>query len=169
MSSHPPLVPDALDDGGVAGTSRTVIDLVTGPSCSLAGWSGRPGRCRWCDGAAQVGTRWCGTVCEDAYRNNHDWASARQAVLTRDRDRCAMCGTGPDTVAIARLLIRALIPLGPVEAARLWHSSDWWAFELGLLGRGRAGVRAGPATTGSAATSTWTRSRPAAASTRTPR
>jgi hypothetical protein len=116
--------------GCVAGTSRTVIDLVTGPSCSLAGWSGRPGRCRWCDGAAQVGTRWCGTVCEDAYRNNHDWASARQAVLTRDRDRCVMCGTGPDTVAIARLLIRALIPLGPVEAARLWHSSDWWAFEL---------------------------------------
>ena len=41
-----------------------------------------------------------------------------------------MCGTGPDTVAIARLLIRALIPLGPVDAARLWHSSDWWAFEL---------------------------------------
>ena len=41
-----------------------------------------------------------------------------------------MCGVGPDTVAIARLLIRALIPLGPVEAAELWHSPEWWAFEL---------------------------------------
>jgi hypothetical protein len=114
----------------MAGTSRTVVDLVTGPSCSLAGWSGRPGRCRWCDGKAQVGTRWCGTVCEDAYRNTHDWASARQAVLTRDRDRCAICGTGPDTVAIARLFIRAFIPMGPVEAAELWHSSEWWSLEL---------------------------------------
>jgi hypothetical protein len=33
-------------------------------------------------------------------------------------------------VAIARLLIRALIPMGPVEAAHLWHSADWWGFEL---------------------------------------
>jgi hypothetical protein len=115
----------------MAGTTRTVIDLVTGPSCTLAGWSGRPGRCRWCDGAAKVGTRFCGAVCEDAYRANHEWEPARTAVLTRDRDRCAVCGTGPDTVAVARLLIRALIPLGPVEAARLWHSPEWWAFELG--------------------------------------
>jgi len=114
----------------VAGTSPTVIDLATAPTCRLAGWSGRPGRCRWCDGAAKVGTRWCSTVCEDAYRTNHEWAWARSAVLTRDRDRCAMCGIGPDTVAIARLLIRALIPLGPVEAAELWHSPEWWAFEL---------------------------------------
>src|SRR5262245_17362878 len=113
----------------MAGAS-TVVVLVTGPSCPLTGWSGRPGRCRWCDGPAKVGTRWCGTVCADAHRNNHEWAAARQAVLTRDRESCVVCGNGPDTLAVARLLIRALIPMSPVDAARLWHSADWWAFEL---------------------------------------
>ena len=98
--------------------------------CTLSSWSGDPTRCRWCDAAARLDGRWCSFACQDAHDAQHDWGQARLAALTRDDDACVECGTGPATVAASRLLLRALIPMGPVAAARLWHSEGWLAFEL---------------------------------------
>ncbi|MCU1454052.1 MAG: 67, gp67 [Acidimicrobiales bacterium] len=38
------------------------------------------------------------------------------------------CGLGPQVRTLARLLLRALIPMGPVEAARLWQGPAWRSF-----------------------------------------
>jgi hypothetical protein len=98
--------------------------------CSLSRWSGAADRCRWCDEPAAPGFDWCSNLCEDTYRANHWWDQARAAALARDDHRCTTCGVGPDTIQVARLFIRAFIPMGPVEAAELWHSDQW--FELVL-------------------------------------
>lgn len=45
----------------------------------------------------------------------------------RDGERCVRCGLGPDTLTIAKLLIRALVPMGAVQAARLTRSPAWAA------------------------------------------
>ncbi len=99
-------------------------------ACTLSRWRGDPAGCRWCDAPARPGSSWCGALCEDAYRANHWWDLAREAALARDGHRCVSCGSGPDQLTLAKLLLRALIPLGPVEAAGLWRSSAWWALEL---------------------------------------
>ena len=69
-------------------------------------------------------------ACEDAYETQHDWTRARHDRLIHDTDCCVECGTGPGSPALGRLLLRALIPMGPVDAARLWHSEQWLAYEL---------------------------------------
>lgn len=98
--------------------------------CSLSQWSGPPERCRWCDAPAAPGFAWCGSRCEDAYRENHWWDMARAAALARDGNRCTTCGIGPDDVQVARWFLRAFIPMGAVEAAGLWHSPTWAALVL---------------------------------------
>ncbi len=79
---------------------------------------------------AAAGFTWCGSRCEDAYRENHWWDQARAVALARDGRRCTRCGLGPDDVHVARWLLRALIPMGPVRAAQLWRSPAWLALEL---------------------------------------
>lgn len=98
-------------------------------SCALSAWSGRPDRCRWCDGAARPGTPWCGIRCEDEYRRNHWWDHAREAAVVRDGGCCVRCGLGPAAVTEAKLLLRALIPMGPVDAARLWRTPAFRALK----------------------------------------
>ena len=97
--------------------------------CSLTRWNGDIGRCRWCDDEARPGSAWCGTLCEDGYRANHWWDLARAAALARDAHRCVICGAGPERATVAKLLLRALIPMGPVEAALLWRSETWSALK----------------------------------------
>ena len=99
-------------------------------TCPLSSWRGDPGRCRWCDEASRPGSAWCGSMCEDTYRANHWWDLARHATLAGDGRRCRRCGNGPDVVTTAKLLLRALIPMGPVDAARLWESDQWWELVL---------------------------------------
>jgi 5-methylcytosine-specific restriction endonuclease McrA len=99
-------------------------------ACPLSRWQGAADRCRWCDRPARESSPWCATACEDEYRTNHWWDLARHAVLSRDDHRCRVCGLGPDTVTVAKLTLRALIPMSPVEAARLWRTEAWWALEL---------------------------------------
>lgn len=99
-------------------------------TCPLSSWSGDPTRCGWCDQPARMPSPWCSVACEDAWFTNHDWERARAAALVRDGDRCTDCGVGPGQPALGRIVLRALIPMGPVDAARLWVQVDWMAFEL---------------------------------------
>lgn len=99
-------------------------------ACLLSRWGGDPARCRWCDAPVRPASAWCGTTCQDEYRADHWWDLARSAVLSRDSHRCLRCGVGPDLVTVAKLVLRALIPIGPVDAARLWRSEAWSAFQL---------------------------------------
>ena len=99
-------------------------------SCVLSRWTGDTARCRWCDATARRASPWCGTGCEDEYRANHWWDLARSHALGRDQHRCVRCGVGPEEVTLAKLLLRALIPMGPVDAARLWRSEGWSALRL---------------------------------------
>jgi len=94
-------------------------------ACTLSRWSGDPARCRWCDEPARADGCWCGHVCEDEYRRNHWWDQARDAALVRDGDRCVRCGLGAETLTVAKMLLRALIPFGPAVAAGLWRSPEW--------------------------------------------
>lgn len=98
--------------------------------CPLSRWRGDPRRCRWCDERVAGERAWCSNVCEDDYRRNHWWNLARYGALARDRDRCARCGIGPATASEAKLLLRALIPMSPVQAAELWRSAAWADFFL---------------------------------------
>ena len=110
---------------------RVLHDLrypVQAGRCASSVWSGEPARCRWCDQPARPGSPWCGHRCEDEYRRNHWWDQAREAAVTRDGGCCVRCGLGPGTRTVARLLLRALIPMGPVEAARLWQGQPWRCF-----------------------------------------
>jgi hypothetical protein len=97
--------------------------------CTLSKWSGSEDRCRWCDRASGE-ERWCSVDCADDYEAHHDWARARSTRLIHDRDCCVECGTGPESAALGRLVLRALIPMSPMDAARLWRSEAWLAFEL---------------------------------------
>lgn len=96
-------------------------------SCARSSWSGRPERCRWCDEPAATGSTWCGHRCEDDFRRNHWWDQARDAAIVRDGSCCVRCGLGPDTPTVAKLLLRALVPMGPVDAARLWRTPEFAA------------------------------------------
>ncbi len=93
--------------------------------CDRSQWSGRADRCRWCDGPCAPGHPWCGNPCEDRYRENHWWDRARAAALARDDHRCVRCGVGPDDVQVARWFLRAVVPMGAVEAATLFASPAW--------------------------------------------
>ncbi len=97
--------------------------------CALSPWSGDPRRCRWCDQPARPDQAWCGLRCEDGYRRNHWWDHARQAAIVRDGSCCVRCGLGPDTPTVAKLVLRALVPMGPVDAARLWRTPDFRALQ----------------------------------------
>jgi hypothetical protein len=99
-------------------------------TCARSSWSGRDDRCRRCDAEAAPGFVWCGNRCEDDYRANHWWDHARRRALVRDGNRCVHCGLGPDVLATAKLVTRALLHLGPVEAARLWATDEWRALAL---------------------------------------
>lgn len=46
----------------------------------------------------------------------------------RDGDRCVRCALGPETPMLAKLLLRAVIPMGAMQAAALWRSTEWCAF-----------------------------------------
>jgi hypothetical protein len=113
--------------------------------CSLARWSGAGDRCRWCDGhfglagplpgaANHVGREdpggWCSVGCADAHHRNHWWDLARLTALARDDARCIECGRGPASVSEGKFLLRALISMSAVEAARLWSSGAWQRFAL---------------------------------------
>lgn len=118
-------------------------------ACALSRWHGAVDRCRWCDATAD-GSGWCGHRCQDDYRRNHWWDHARAAAIVRDGNRCVRCRRGPETVTLAKLLLRALIPMGPVEAARLWRTPEWaqlsqsWALEVNhVVPRRGAGYHAG--------------------------
>lgn len=39
--------------------------------------------------------RWCGKLCEQEFRRQHDWGTAREVVKRRDGNRCVRCGRGP--------------------------------------------------------------------------
>ena len=108
---------------------RLVVDSGV-ERCSLSTWDGDPEHCRWCAAPARPGSPWCSLACEDLFEAEHEWGHAHRAALARDRDRCSECGTGPATAAEARLFIRAMIPLGPMEAAELWRSQEWMALQL---------------------------------------
>lgn len=51
-------------------------------------------RCVGC-GATLTGRQriWCGGDCATLFWQNHQWGSARQAALVRDRHRCTNCGS----------------------------------------------------------------------------
>ena len=113
--------------------------------CTLARWSGLADRCRWCDalfgsdgplpvGASAFGRDdpggWCSVACADEHHRNHWWDLARLSALARDDARCVECGRGPASVSEGKLFLRALIPMGPVDAARLWASRPWQRFSL---------------------------------------
>lgn len=99
-------------------------------ACCLSQWTGDPVHCRWCDAPVRPPAAWCGTLCEDEYRANHWWDLARSRVLARDQHRCVRCGVGPEQVTAAKLLLRAWIPVGPVDAVRLWRTDEWAALRL---------------------------------------
>jgi hypothetical protein len=103
--------------------------------CSLSAWSGRPGRCRWCDVVltpqrAVAGDLWCSMACDDEYHRNHRWELARLTALARDDHRCVQCGLGPASVSEGHFLLRALCPMGAVEAAALFDSAEWRRFRI---------------------------------------
>lgn len=95
--------------------------------CALSRWSGDPASCRWCDAPTRSGGPWCGHLCEDEYRRNHWWDHARAAAAVRDGERCVRCGLGPEIPMLAKLLLRALVPMGARQAASLWRSPGWAA------------------------------------------
>ncbi|CAN5509475.1 hypothetical protein BH20ACT2_BH20ACT2_07770 [soil metagenome] len=101
------------------------VELDRAGRCALSRWDGDPAACRWCGRPAAEGFGWCGNRCGDDYRANHCWELARGAALGRDGHACVRCGLGPDTLALARATLRAMVPLGPVDAARLWRSAAW--------------------------------------------
>ncbi len=69
-------------------------------------------------------------ACEDSYQRNHRWDLARASALARDDERCVECGMGPASLTEGRFLLRALVPMTPTEAARLWQSPAWQRFRL---------------------------------------
>ncbi|MCU1352007.1 MAG: 67, gp67 [Acidimicrobiales bacterium] len=112
--------------------SRTLDDLryaIQAGACAASRWAGDPGRCRWCDAPARPEAAWCSHPCEDEYRRNHWWDQAREAALVRDGSRCRHCGLGPAVPTTAKALLRALIPMRAIEAARLWQTPAWRALE----------------------------------------
>ena len=113
----------------MVGMVLQLVDAQVG-RCDLSAWSGHLDRCRWCDGMVLGTGEWCSAACSDAHHANHEWARAHDMVLARDRDRCVDCGTGPESAAELRWLIRAFIPMDPVQAATLWRSEEWLALQL---------------------------------------
>lgn len=107
----------------------TMRYLAQAGSCAQSAWSGQDECCRWCNEPARPGEGWCGLLCEDEYRRNHWWDQAREAALVRDGACCVRCGMGPDSPTLAKLLLRALIPMSTVEAARLWRSPEFRALQ----------------------------------------
>ncbi len=110
---------------GVTRSLETMRYLAQAGSCALSPWSGADEQCRWCSGPAREGEGWCGHLCEDEYRRNHWWDHAREAAIVRDGACCVRCGLGPDAPTVAKLLLRALVPMTMVEAARLWRSPEF--------------------------------------------
>jgi len=112
-------------------------DLALAGACSLSRWAGHEARCRWCDAgvahrrSAPAGAvdpsarRWCSHRCLDEFRRNHWWDQAREAALVRDGGCCVRCGRGPEVATVAKLFIRATVPMGVVDAARLWRTQEW--------------------------------------------
>ena len=125
----PQTVTPLAHHGGVLRSLDDTRHVATPGTCALSAWSGDPARCRWCDGPARPGTPWCGHLCEDDYRRNHWWDQARQAAVVRDGACCVRCGLGPDAPTVAKLLLRALVPMSTVQAARLWRSPEFRALQ----------------------------------------
>lgn len=98
---------------------------VLAAGCPSSRWTGRAAGCRWCDATIGLGEIWCGHRCEDRFLRDHCWDHAREAALVRDGGRCVRCQLGPETLTLAKLLLRAWVPMGVVEAAGLWRTAEW--------------------------------------------
>lgn len=61
--------------------------------CVLAHGDHDDGRCAWCGETLPWGRRrWCQDSCATAWRDNHVWTFARNAVLARADYECERCG-----------------------------------------------------------------------------
>lgn len=102
-------------------TSRTEQLVI---ECPLYSWSG-PGHCYVCDkDLGEPRRRWCGDACKASFSNDHNWNSARMAVLRRDGGcvRCEHKGGIPDDVRAWERFLRIVCGQRFVRVAyRDWH------------------------------------------------
>ncbi len=90
------------------------------------GPNGRP-LCRWCWGEVPKGrSKWCSTLCVEAYRIENDWNYCRRRVEERDGGVCVLCGTDTAWIVGAMDATLRAARCGPgglsrPECFRLWR------------------------------------------------
>ncbi|UBV14847.1 HNH endonuclease [Mycolicibacterium fortuitum] len=80
--------------------------------CPIIPFVDKPKACNRC-GRRLSGrrTQWCSSKCENEFRENHNWTSARHAAKDRDGYRCVRCGSdGRARVFIAGSVIEIGMP-----------------------------------------------------------
>jgi len=72
--------------------------------------------------------RWCSTLCNMAFRSQHDWNTARDAAKRRDGNRCVRCGTGPHEVELAFANVLAHLGVDPADVSVhvTYRQTDWY-------------------------------------------